>query len=45
MKNALNATLGQDVGSHLENLSDSDRKNVQQGLQILQGIGAMFMQP
>ena len=45
MKNALNATLGQDVESHLGNLSDSDRKNVQQGLQILQGIGAMFMQP
>ena len=45
LKNALNATLGQDIGSHLDNLSDSDKKNIQQGLQILQGIGAMFVQP
>ncbi len=45
MKNALNATLGPDAGNPLDNLSDSDRKNVQQGLQILQGIGAMLLQP
>ncbi len=45
LKNALNATVGQDIGNHLNNLSDSDKKNVQQGLQVLQGIGSLFLKP
>ncbi len=45
LRNAMNATLGHDIESHLDNLSDSDKKNVQQGLQLLQGIGALFSKP
>ena len=45
MKNALHSSLGEDIGNPLDNLSDSDKKNVQQGLQLLQDIGALFSQP
>ena len=43
LKNALAGTLtSTDSGSPLDNLSNSDKKNVQEGLQLLQGLGNLF---
>ena len=45
LKNALAGTLGEDLGQHLDNLSESDKKHVQEGIQLLQGLGTLLQRP
>ena len=45
LQNALSGAVEQDLAPHLENLSDSDKKHVQEGLQLLQGLGTLLQQP
>jgi hypothetical protein len=45
LQNALAGTVGEDLAPHLENLSDTDKKHVQEGLQLLQGLGGLFQKP
>lgn len=45
LQNALSGAVGEDLAPHLENLSDSDKKHVQEGLQLLQGLGTLLQQP
>jgi hypothetical protein len=42
LKNALAGTLGAGSESPLDNLSDSDKQHVQEGLQLIQGLGGLF---
>ena len=45
LQNALSGVANEDLGRQLDKLSDSDRKHVEQGLQILQGLGTLLEQP
>jgi hypothetical protein len=45
LQNALAGPVGEELAPHLENLSDTDKKHVQEGLQLLQGLGGLFQKP
>jgi hypothetical protein len=45
LQNALGGTVGAEFAPHLENLSDKDKQRVQEGLQILQGLGTLLQKP
>ena len=45
LQNALAGTVGEELAPHLENLSDKDQQRVQEGLQLLQGLGGLFQKP
>lgn len=45
LQNALAGVADGDLGRQLDKLSDSDQKHVEQGLQILQGLGTLLDKP
>lgn len=45
LQNALGGAVGEELAPHLENLSDKDKQRVQEGLQLLQGLGGLFQKP
>ena len=45
LQNALAGVTNGDLGRQLDQLSDSDKKHVEQGLQILQGLGTLLDKP
>lgn len=43
LQNALSGgAIAEEIAPHLENLSDSDKKRVQEGIQVLQGLGTLL---
>ena len=44
LQNALSGGIAQELAPQLETLSDADKKHVQEGLKILQGLGTLFIQ-